>query len=63
MEPGDPKALAAAIAELLRDPERAAAMGRRARERRRSEFDLAATIRRLEHLYEELAAGRSRDGR
>ena len=63
VEPGDPKALAAAIAELLRDPERAAAMGRRARERRRSEFDLAATIRRLEHLYEELAAGRSRDGR
>ena len=58
VEPGDPASLAAAMAELLRDPERARAMGERGRERRRSEFSIEATVRRLERLYEDLAARR-----
>jgi glycosyltransferase involved in cell wall biosynthesis len=51
---GDPDALAEALAELLRDPERARQMGARGQERRRSEFDLDVMIRRLEDLYLEL---------
>jgi len=52
--PGDPAALAAAIADLLRDRGRGAEMGRRARDRRRREFALDATVSRLEDLYVEL---------
>ncbi|MEA2353760.1 MAG: hypothetical protein QOJ14_2174 [Thermoleophilaceae bacterium] len=51
---GDGDALAAALAELLRDPERRRAMGGRARERRRAEFDLDVVVRRLERMYEQL---------
>ncbi len=50
----DPAALAAGIGEMLREPERASAMGARARERRRSEFDIATLVGRLEALYLEL---------
>jgi glycosyltransferase involved in cell wall biosynthesis len=56
VEPGDAGALARAMGELLRDPGRAREMGARGRERRRSEFDLDGTVRRLEALYEELFA-------
>jgi glycosyltransferase involved in cell wall biosynthesis len=59
VEPGDAAGLAAAVVELLRDPERARAMGERARERRRAEFDLNGTVRALEAMYERLAAERS----
>jgi glycosyltransferase involved in cell wall biosynthesis len=59
VEPGDAGGLAAAVVELMRDPERARAMGERARERRRAEFDLNGTVRTLEALYERLAAERS----
>lgn len=52
----DPDRLAGAIAELLDDRARATAMGRAGRERRRSEFSLAATVRRVEDLYRELHA-------
>jgi glycosyltransferase involved in cell wall biosynthesis len=52
--PGDPDALAGAIAALLRDPEGARAMGARARARRRSEFDIDVQVRTLEALYTEL---------
>jgi glycosyltransferase involved in cell wall biosynthesis len=52
--PGDPDALAAAIAAQLRDRERARAMGTRARERRRTEFDIEVQVRRIEALYTEL---------
>ena len=58
--PGDPAALARAIAELLRDPQRRAAMGERARERRRAEFGIDVFIQRLEGLYCELLANSSR---
>jgi glycosyltransferase involved in cell wall biosynthesis len=52
--PKDPDALGAAIAELLRDPQRRREMGLRARERRRSEFELSSMLERLEALYLEL---------
>jgi glycosyltransferase involved in cell wall biosynthesis len=52
--PRDPVALAGAIAELLRDPERGRSMGARGRERRRTEFDIDVLVRRLEDLYCEL---------
>ena len=60
VEPGDPGALAAAIVEVVRDRDRAAEMGARARERRRAEFDLNGTVRALEEMYERLAAERGR---
>ncbi len=65
VEPGDPHVLAEAIDTLLRNPEQARAMGERGQERRRSEFDLDVTVRRLEALYEELLAAspRRRSGR
>jgi len=53
----DPPALAAAIAELLSDPERARTMGARARERRREEFDIDVQVRALEALYTDLLDG------
>ena len=54
--PRDPPALAAALAELLGEPERARAMGDRARERQRAEFDIDVLVQRLEALYLELLA-------
>jgi glycosyltransferase involved in cell wall biosynthesis len=54
VEPQDPEGFAQAVAELLRDPERARRMGERARERRRTEFDIEVMVRRLEGLYAEL---------
>ena len=59
VEAGDSDGLAAAVVDLLRDPERARAMGERARERRRAEFDLDGTVRTLEEMYEKLVAERS----
>jgi glycosyltransferase involved in cell wall biosynthesis len=63
VEPGDATGLAAGIAGLLRDRDRARSIGEHARGRRREQFDLATTVRRLEDMYEELAAARGRDGR
>jgi glycosyltransferase involved in cell wall biosynthesis len=60
----DVDALAGAVASLLRDPALRAEMGARARERQRLEFDIDATVRRLEALYEELfSASRRRPRR
>jgi glycosyltransferase involved in cell wall biosynthesis len=56
VEPEDPAGLAAALVELLQDPARAREMGERGRERRRAEFSLDGTVRRLEAMYEELVA-------
>jgi glycosyltransferase involved in cell wall biosynthesis len=56
--PHDPAALAAGIATLLRDPERARELGVRARERRRREFDFEVTVDRVEELYERLLAAK-----
>lgn len=52
--PRDPQALAQAVAELLRDPERARQLGEAAHERQQQEFSLDAMVRRIEELYEEL---------
>jgi glycosyltransferase involved in cell wall biosynthesis len=60
VEPGDAPALAGALVELLGDRGRAAAMGARGRERRRAEFDLDGTVRRLEGLYARLVDERGR---
>lgn len=49
--PRDPEALAGRIVELLNDPGHAQALGERARERQRREFDFDVTVRRLEDLY------------
>lgn len=58
--PRDSAALAAALAELLRDPQRARAMGERGRERRVAEFDISVFVGRLEDLYGELLQERGR---
>jgi glycosyltransferase involved in cell wall biosynthesis len=60
--PGKPEAIATAIAELLRDPGRAAEMGRCGRRRRREEFDLEVTARAIGDLYQELYAASGRRG-
>jgi glycosyltransferase involved in cell wall biosynthesis len=56
--PGDAQALAGAIDALLRDPARGRALGERARERRRAEFDLDVMVGKVEALYEELLLAR-----
>jgi glycosyltransferase involved in cell wall biosynthesis len=58
--PGQPEAIATAVAELLRNPDEAAEMGRRGQLRRREEFDLDVTARRIGDLYEELYAASGR---
>ncbi len=54
---GDVDGLTAAIRRMLGDREAARAMGERARERRRREFDIALMVSRFESLYESLRAG------
>ena len=56
VDPQDPAALAGALGDVLRDREAAAAMGRRGRERRRSEFTIDRTVRTLERMYEDIVA-------
>jgi glycosyltransferase involved in cell wall biosynthesis len=55
----DPEALAEAVVGLLRDPDRARSMGEAGRRRRREEFSIEASVRRVEALYEELCAARA----
>jgi glycosyltransferase involved in cell wall biosynthesis len=52
--PGDPAALATAIAPLLDDPERAARLGEAGYRRARADFDAGANARRTFAVYEEL---------
>lgn len=56
--PGDVGELARAIMALLADPDRAAAMGKRARDRALSEFGLASMIQKYGELYQELIRSR-----
>jgi glycosyltransferase involved in cell wall biosynthesis len=61
VDPQNPEMLASALGTLLRDRRLATQFGLAGRERRRREFDLDQTVRRIEGLYEELyaaAAGR-----
>jgi glycosyltransferase involved in cell wall biosynthesis len=55
--PADPEALGAALRRMLDDREAAQAMGERARERRRREFNIDLTVRRFESLYLRLLEG------
>jgi glycosyltransferase involved in cell wall biosynthesis len=57
VESEDQAGLAEAIGELLRDRPRAEELGRQARRRRRSEFDLSVMVGRVEDLYRELWSG------
>jgi sugar transferase (PEP-CTERM/EpsH1 system associated) len=58
--PGDPEALASAIVATAGDPARAAEMGRAARARVESRFDVRQMVRAYEGVYEEiLGAARS----
>jgi glycosyltransferase involved in cell wall biosynthesis len=52
VSPGDMQALADHTIELLRDPAKAAAMGRQARETALARFSLARMVRQYESLYE-----------
>jgi glycosyltransferase involved in cell wall biosynthesis len=54
--PADPESLAKAIAELIADPARAAAMGQAGRARVEANFTLEHMVSQLEHLYREAAA-------
>jgi glycosyltransferase involved in cell wall biosynthesis len=56
--PRDPTALAAAMAELLNDPDRRARMGEAGRRRRRDRFSIEATAAQIGALYEELLEAR-----
>lgn len=59
VEPGDVPALAAALAELVADPDLARRLGERGRQRARGEFAWPALAARTEALYRELLlAGR-----
>ncbi len=60
VDPQDPEGFAAAVADLLADPARAVEMGLAGRERRRAEFSIEGTTRRVEQLYEELVSRRER---
>jgi len=58
--PGDPVALAAALGRLLDDPQAAAELGRRARERCRARYSFAAARAALFPLVERVVAERRR---
>ncbi|HEV2685290.1 MAG TPA: glycosyltransferase family 4 protein [Actinomycetota bacterium] len=60
--PGDPEALAGALAALLRDPARAKALGAAARERART-FDWPVVAKQIEDAYHEAISARSQSGR
>ena len=61
--PRDSKALADAVACLLRDRALAARLGTRARERQRARFDVDSTVQAFEDLYEQLYAASPRGRR
>ncbi len=57
VKPGDPKALAAAVADLIADPEAAREMGERARLRAIDEYSAPASIERHLELYARFMKG------
>ena len=56
--PGDVGALTAALEPLMRNPQEAEAMGRRARDRAVDDFGIAAEARAIAAFYEQVWAGR-----
>ncbi|MFL5929765.1 MAG: glycosyltransferase [Gaiellaceae bacterium] len=65
VEPRNVESLADAVERLIRDPDLRQELGTRGHERQKREFDIDATVRRVEALYEELfrASPRRRNGR
>jgi glycosyltransferase involved in cell wall biosynthesis len=59
VEPRNPESLAKAVADLLGDRSRAAAMGHAGRDRQRREFSISNTVRHVEALYEKLYAAKA----
>ena len=57
MPPGDVEALVAALEPLMRDPQAAAAMGQRARDRAVDDFDVSAEARAIAAFYEDVWSG------
>ncbi|UCH34508.1 MAG: glycosyltransferase family 4 protein [Armatimonadota bacterium] len=57
VEPANPAALAQALSELIRDPQRARAMGQAGRARVERLFDLETVVGQIEDVYRELAGG------
>jgi glycosyltransferase involved in cell wall biosynthesis len=55
--PRDPERLAGAVLSLLRDPERARAMGSAGRRRVLAHFPLKGMVREIEEMYEDLLSG------
>jgi glycosyltransferase involved in cell wall biosynthesis len=63
VQPRDPAALAEALARLLGDSSLRQRLGEAARTRQRTRFDLDATVRQIEDLYDQLfLASRRADG-
>lgn len=62
VRPQDPRALAAALTALLRDPARRLAFGTAGRERVARHFSRDAMVARILAVYEAVAAGRSEEG-
>lgn len=58
VEPRDPAALAAALAALIRDPERRETLGASARALRERRYGIDTWVRRIEALYADLLAAR-----
>ena len=58
--PGDPGAIARAVGDLLRDPDRATRLGAAARDDVTRRFGARARVAELERLYEERLALRAR---
>jgi len=58
--PADSSALAAALDDLLTHPDRACALGERARLRAAAEYDIAHMVRRYRSVYEELVGSAPR---
>ena len=63
VEPRNPEALAAAIGEILRLPDRGRELGAKGRERQRQQFSIEAMVQRVQALYEELIEARISVGR
>ncbi|MFO7870583.1 MAG: glycosyltransferase family 4 protein [Kiritimatiellia bacterium] len=56
VKPGDPGAAAGAVKGLIRDPERAAGLGRAAQERVRRDFKIEDLVETIQRTYRELLA-------